>query len=203
MKYVPLYTFMPYAMDLNFGKACNDVMELLPEDGWACIIDHDMMFTTSYWYRQLQEVISAHPEAGAFAACTNRIASPWQRVDNALPEGTNPDDVREHRLVGEQRAHQNRTLLDITDTKGFGGVVTIVSKAAWKKAGGYGDGLYCVDHSLFFKLRTHGYRIYLIESLYVFHLRGSSGRRPPLVAPTVPGCPCRGVEKMPTERIAI
>lgn len=194
-----IFAVMPFDVDRNFGRACNEAIELLPAGAWAAILDHDAMFTTSHWYAQMLEAIACRPDAGAFAVVTNRIASPWQKALEAVDAG---DDIKRHRAIGEaRRAH--RTLLDITCTKGFGGVVTLVSRDAWQQAGGYADGMYCIDHSLFFRTIAHGRRVYLIEGLYVYHLRASSSARPPVVAIKWADCPCRGPETMPKERIAL
>lgn len=193
-----IHVVMPFAPDLNLGGAYNRWMESLPDDAWACFLDHDMMWTTPHWYAQLVEAIAFRPAAGAFTACTNRIASPWQKAE----EVADCDDIAYHRKIGEAR-RARRTLLDITCTKGFGGVVTLLSKAAWREAGGYADGMYCVDHSLFFRLVARGRRVFMLDGLYVYHFRGSSGARPPLPAPKVMNCPCRGREEMPHERIAL
>lgn len=196
MKIVPM---VPFRTDRNLGAACNEAMAMLADDQWAALIDHDCMFTTPHWYEQLLEVAAFQPDA-TFAVVTNRIASGWQRAPEAQPDS---NDIGHHRHIGEVRRREHRTLLDIGCTKGFGGVVTLVSKRAWQDAGGYADGLYCADHSLFFRLRARGRPVYLIEGLYVFHLRASSSQRPPLPAPKWADCPCRGPEEWPTRRIAL
>lgn len=196
MRLVP---FMPFDLERNFGRACNEAMALLPADGWAAILDHDAMFMTPHWYAQILEAIDFRPDAGAFAVMTNRIASPWQKVAEGVIAG---DNIARHREIGEARRTRNRSLLDITCTKGFGGVVTVLSKAAWEEAGGYADGLFCIDHSLFFRTIGKGRRVYLMENVYVYHLRASSSKPGPQ-EPKWKDCLCRGHEKMPTERIAL
>lgn len=195
----PLFAVMPFDVDRNFGRACNEAIALLPAGAWAAILDHDAMFTTPHWFAQMQEAIAFRPDAGAFAVVTNRIASPWQKAPEGVDAG---DDVIRHRKIGEAR-RSCRTLLDITCTKGFGGVVTLVSRDAWEEAGGYADGLYCVDHSLFFRTVAKGRRVYLIEGLYVYHVRASSSARPPAPGAKWADCPCRGPETMPRERITL
>lgn len=191
--------FMPFHRDKLFGRACNEAMALLPPGAWGVILDHDAMFTTSHWFAQIEEAIACRPDAGAFAVVTNRIASPWQRVPEAVLLA---DDILAHRKLGERR-RAVRTLLDITGTKGFGGVVTVVNRDAWAECGGYyPDAMYCVDHSLFFRLRDRGRRVYLIEGLYVYHLRASSSKPGPQV-PKWAECPCRGAEPTPRERVAL
>jgi len=96
-----------------------------------------------------------------------------------------------------------RTLLDITDTKGFGGVMFAVSKATWSEVGGFADGLGCVDHSLHFKLQKAGRRVWLIEGCHVFHWRHWGEPDPTSIHPKALNCQCRGPEVMPVERVAL
>lgn len=193
-----IFPVMPFALDRNFGRACNETLAMLPAGSWAAIIDHDCMFTSPHWFAQMHEAIACKPDAGAFAVVTNRIASPWQKSTEGVAAG---DDIHAHRKIGEARRGV-RTLLDITCTKGFGGVVTLVNRDAWAETAGYADGLFCIDHSIHFRLIEKGRRIYLIEGLYVYHLRASSSQRGPQV-PKWLDCPCRGIEVQPRERVAL
>lgn len=196
-----LYACVPFRTDANLGRAYNDFMQLLPLEAWAVFVDHDAMMTTGKWHAQLCEAIAFKPDAGAFVAMTNRIASAWQRTPN-VPSNNN--DIAWHRRIGAERLAV-RTLLDITETKGFGGVMFAVSKAAWIEVGGFADGLGCVDHSLHFKLQRAGRRVYLIEGLHVYHWRhaGPGEQDPTSLFPKAPDCPCRGAEQQPTDRILI
>lgn len=195
---VKIYPMTPFATDLNLGAAYNEAMALVPDNAWVCFLDHDMALTTKRWYRQLEEAIAFRPDAGAFTAVTNRIAAPWQQAGEA-----DNHDMAYHYRFGEERARR-RTLLDITCTKGFGGVLMCLSKAAWKEVGGFVDGLLCVDHQMFFALRRAGRRIYLLENLYVYHRRRAfEGGELPTNTPRAKNCPCRGPEEMPTERLTL
>jgi hypothetical protein len=79
----------------------------------------------------------------------------------------------------------------------------LVSKRAWLDAGGFVDGLLCVDHMFHYALRASGHKIFLIEGLYVYHWRGTTGRGTPPAAHipfaidkrTGQGCPCRSIPK--------
>lgn len=115
----------------------------------------------------------------------------------------NCHDIRHHRALGESRlAH--RSLLDITDTKGWGGVLFALSKRAWRETGGFADGLLCVDHSMHFALQRTGRRSYLLESLYTYHWRRAWGDRLPKDTPIAKDCPCTfGDEMMPTDRVML
>lgn len=184
----------------NLGAAYNVAMALLPrDDDWAVFRDHDAMTLTRSWMDQIAEAISFVPDAGAIVAVTNRIDAVWQRAREVDPDN---HDMAYHVPIAHERL-KRRTLLDITDTKGFGGVLFAVSKAAWFDAGGFADGLLCVDHSLHFGLRRSGRRIYLHEGLYAYHLRRAVIGPLPADTPRAKDCPCRGEEPMPTVRLQL
>jgi hypothetical protein len=164
-----LHTMIPWREDTNLGQAYNEEMDRLPEGGWAVLLDHDVMFTTFEWNRQIQAAIAAEPE-GTFTGVTNRIGCPWQRIGIDM----NNHDIRFHRMVGHERL-SNRWLSDVTDSIGWGGYIMAISNEAWKAFGGFRDGQLCVDHMMHFDIRRQGRRAYLIEGLYMYHYRQGSG----------------------------
>lgn len=195
-----LHAMTPFSVERNLGAAYNAAMELIGPEDWACFMDHDMMFTTRAWYPQLLEAIAFRPYAGLISAVTNRIGAFWQRAAEADRDN---HDIAYHREIGAKRARSRRSLLDVTDTKGLGGVVLCLSKQAWQEAGGFPDGLLCVDHGIHFRLRDAGRRVYLLESLYVYHWRRAFGDNLPDDTPRAENCPCRGREEPPRKRIAL
>lgn len=192
-----IYPMMPFDLGMNLGAAYNASMEALPDGAWAAFLDHDAMWTTRAWYRQIDEAIAFLPEAGAFTAMTNRIASPWQQIGDRENH-----DMRHQRRFGAERMAV-RTILDVTDTNGLGGVVLCLSKESWRRAGGFVDGMLCVDHQIHFALRDAGLRVYMIEGLYVYHWRRAFGDELPADTPKAKGCRCRGAERMPTRRLTL
>jgi len=197
---VNIFGFQPYSLVSNLGAEYNRHMELIGEDDWAVLTDHDAIpGLDRNWFRYFAEAIAFRPEAGAFVAVTNRIDAFWQRAEEADRDN---HDIEYHTAIALKRATR-RTLLDITDTKGFGGVSFALSKAAWRDAGGFADGLLCVDHSIHFGLQRAGRRVYLLENVYVYHRRRAVVGKLPDSTPRVANCPCRGPEPTPTERIAL
>jgi len=202
---VQVYAVTPFAVDLNYGRACNDVVARLPQGSWACVMDHDMMFTTPHWYRQLQEAAAAAP-LDLVGVVPNRCAAPWQR---AREVDDNNHDVAYARAAGRKRL-ERRTLLDVTDTMGIAGVAMLFSKETWAAAGGFADGLLCVDHQFHYAVRALGRRVYLHEGVYVYHWRRAFGdginqRDYPQARHrgTDEPCRCRGPERMPTRRVTL
>lgn len=190
---------LPYLRG-NLGAAYNAEMARLDEGDWAVFVDHDALAgLTRQWIQVIEEAIHFMPAAGAFVAVTNRIDAVWQRAKEADSEN---HDIGYHTKIAHERLSR-RTLLDITDTKGFGGVCFAVSKDAWRDAGGFAEGVLCVDHSLHFGLQRIGRRVYLLENLYVYHRRRAFVGKLPADTPRVENCPCRGDEPMPTVRIPL
>ncbi len=195
-----LFAFQPYSLERNLGAAYNRHMALIGESDWAVFTDHDVLPGLDRdWFHRFAEAIAVRPQAGAFVAVTNRIDAVWQRAEEVDPDN---HDIGYHTAAALAR-RSRRTLLDITDTKGFGGVCFALSKAAWAEAGGFADGLLCVDHSIHFRLRAAGRRIYLLENLYVYHRRRAFVGPLPTDTPRAANCPCRGDEPRPTERIPL
>lgn len=192
-----IFPMTPFDEGKDLGAAYNRAMQLLPDDAWAIMQDHDAMPTTPHWFRQFREAIDFLPDAGAIVAMTNRIAAPWQQCGDTVS-----NDIAVHRRYGARRADV-RTLLDVSGTNGWGGVMFAVSKAAWRAAGGFASGLGCVDHSLHFALRRIGRKAWMHEGIYIYHWRHHGEPDPTSSAPKAANCPCRGPETMPTERIAL
>lgn len=191
-----IFASTPFALDRNYGRACNEFMQLLPDYGWGVIMDHDAMFTTREWYCQISEAVAFQPHA-MFTVLTNRIASDWQRLPGVDRYN---HDIAYHRVLGKRQLQQ-RTLLDVTNTKGLGGVVMVVSKAAWREVGGFVDGMFCIDHNMHFAHRDVGRPVYVMENVYVYHWRRAHGDN--IVEEPKAPCRCRGVETPPTVRIPL
>jgi hypothetical protein len=169
-----ILTAIPYDDERNLGKAYNQVMELLPEDGWAVLLDHDAMFTTPEWHRQISSVIAQRPE-GCFTVKTNRIKCPYQQtaIDGVMVDIKNHDYLY-HRQIGAKLL-DNKNLTDVTDDREPSGLVFVMSKQAWRDAGGFAEGLHYVDRTMWLALKLSGRRIYLIEGLYVYHYHRGGG----------------------------
>lgn len=168
-----LMTMTPYAYDRNFGRACNEAMSRLPNGAYACILDHDVMWTTPMWYRQIVDAITQHPDA-CFAGVTNRIKCPFQLV-GADPKS---NDMAYHRAFGAQQA-LDTSLVDVThDTRTPAGFSMILSTRAWREAGGFPEGLHYLDRVMWESLRMTGHSIYVIRGLYLYHWHRGGGQEP-------------------------
>jgi hypothetical protein len=179
-----ILTCVPWSTDKNLGRAYNLVMESIPEDGWACLMDGDAMFTTGKWHGQLLDAIKREPD-GTFCAVTNRVGpkgrrNGWQRAD------VDPDehDMKVHRKLGESLV-SNKDLLDVTlESKMCAGLMLLISKKTWAKIGGFADGLRGVDYQMHLSLATSGLKLFCIQGLYMYHWKQGDGKS------QVKGTPC-------------
>lgn len=160
-----IFTFIAYDSAKNLGAAYNRSMKIIGPRDWGCFVDHDAMWTTADWYRQLEAAVRAKPDAGMFTAVTNRIGSPHQRVRGVDP---NNHDIRYHRARGRALARQTE-IVDVTDVAPTSGVVMCLSRRVWRRAGGFKSGMLGVDNAMHASLKRRGLRIYLLPGLYVYH----------------------------------
>lgn len=167
-----LITAIAYDVERNLGSAYNEIMRRLSPGDWVCFLDHDAVFTTRDWYRQLLKAIEEHPEAGLFAAVTNRIGRK-QQIPPGAPAG---HDMREHRAFGQSLLEQHGTSVrDITRDSPISGVVMMLSVETWQAIGGFKDGFFGVDNRAHRDVAAAGRRVFLLPGLYVYHWYRADG----------------------------
>jgi len=170
-----IYNFVAYAQgDKEFlGDTYNKYMELLGDNDWACFLDHDAMWTTTDWYKQLEKILEAHPEYGLLSVCTNRIGNPEQKIDKLL----DTHDITYHRKIGLQLQNQCGTdVNDVTNTHCISGVVMVMSKTIWKKAGGFKKGFLGIDNDFHQRVKKAGGRVGICKGLFIYHFYRADGK---------------------------
>lgn len=173
-----IHTYIPYApssIDKNIGAVYNQFMAMISDEDWACFLDHDAMFTTLNWYKQLEEIVNDLPSscqgAGLLTACTNRIGNPEQVVQGIEPQN---HDIYYHRKLGKQRQVDYGNSLRECETL-ISGVVILISKEVWKQTKGFSDGFLGVDKDIDNKIRELGYKAYIMDGVYCYHWYRADG----------------------------
>ena len=173
-----IHTYIPYApssINKNIGAVYNKFMSMIGDDDWACFLDHDAMFTTVNWYKQLEDIVGglnlSYRDARLLTACTNRIGNIEQRVKGIEPQNHN---IYYHRKIGKQRQLEYGNSLRECESL-ISGVVILVSKETWKQAGGFSDGFLGVDNDIDKKVRELGYKTYIMEGVYCYHWYRADG----------------------------
>lgn len=169
-----LITAIAYDVERNLGRAYNTVMERLLPGDWCCFLDHDAIWTTREWHRQLLAAIETRPDAGLFVAVTNRIGRKEQ-IAPGCPAG---HDMRDHFAFGERlKSEHEAATRDVTDGNLISGVVMCISHETWEAMGGFKPGFFGVDNEAHRAIRRIGKRVYLMPGLYVQHWYRGDGRK--------------------------
>ena len=165
--------FAPPGCEENIGCAYNKFMELLPnDDDWACFLDHDAIFTTPSWYKQLNDIIGKHPKVGVFGCRTNRIARTFHLVANI---DVYNHDMKYHRAIGkhlQQKWYDDVFALEAGKTRqgGFSGVLMLIRKSIWRQLGGFKNtGFLGVDDDVRYKAHDLNIPICIMNGVYVQH----------------------------------
>ena len=150
-------------------------MAMISDDDWACFLDHDAMFTTLDWYKQIEEIIEeislGDRPVGLLTTCTNRIGNLEQVV--AGIESQN-HDIYYHRKIGRQRQLEYGKSLRECDFL-VSGIVILISKKVWKKTNGFIDGFLGVDNNIDQQIRALGYKSYIMDGVYCYHWYRADG----------------------------
>lgn len=161
----------------DLGQAYNLAMEAVPDTDWACMCDYDVMFLSPHFYQVLQSYaqLAAVQNYGLLVPLTNRIGNPHQRYP--LPD---PDmhDIVQHRRIAADVLASGEGSIYITDVTRamprISGLVMLVSKAAWKRAGGFAHGFF-VDNDFHFRIKQAGMGVGIMRQLYVYHFYRGDG----------------------------
>lgn len=160
--------------DENFAESCNRFMEMVPNDeDFGIILDHDAMFTTTTWMKQIQEAVSRYPQANAFCAITNRIYSKFLWANAEIDKNSN--DIAYHRSRGKEiaMAHGSDCALApqvSKENRGWGGYFMMLRKRTWREIGGFRiDKAGGTDWNSHADLQKIGEDVYVLQGVYLYH----------------------------------
>lgn len=126
-----VYHTIPWNSEKNIGKAYNEFMSLLNDEDWACFLDGDAVHTTSFFGKNIEQVIASNQDYGLFTCYTNRIGCSYQ-----IPSGANwnNDSQNYHRDIGKKLWEKYKTnILDITNNSPLSGVLILINKDKWSQ----------------------------------------------------------------------
>jgi GT2 family glycosyltransferase len=158
-----IYYSNPFAIDKNIGKAYNKFCELVPnDDDWIVLQDGDMMYLTPDWGNRINEAIHQNGQDFALLApVTNRLNVPHQLHNNQF---SNDHNIINHFNIA--KGYNNPTAKEV---ESVAGVCMIFQKKTWKKIGGFVENSRTFDTQFCIALKKKGFRIGLIQNLYVYH----------------------------------
>lgn len=167
--------YTPWTSTKNLGQYYNSIMENC-STRYACFIDGDAMFLMPHWGKQIEEIVSAHPNAGLFTCMVNRVGTDYQ----CEPGMWGIDNIQRHREMAEHiyKIYGNK-VIDVTDNSPISGVMMIVKHNEWHRVGGFVDNgkALGVDNSIHLRLRKKGGKVLLMRGIYLYHYYRGGNRK--------------------------
>ena len=166
INYIPIQS--PYEVN-DLGKAYNRIMSE-SKSPWVLILDHDVYVSLNpHWYEIcLRAANKVNLKVGWITCVTNRIGRPWQKVGGA-PKS---DNLAEHAVFAMQQFKKGYDAVTDVSHKELSGFFILTNKYAWKTVGGFHEGpgsFYHLDTAYSRALRKHGFKMYVLNYLYVYH----------------------------------
>jgi glycosyltransferase involved in cell wall biosynthesis len=163
-----VYHTIPWDTSKNIGKCYNQFMSLLQDEDWACFLDGDAVHTTSFFGKNIEQVIASNQDYGLFTCYTNRIGCSYQ-----IPSGANwnNDSQNYHRDIGKKLWEKYKTnILDITNNSPLSGVLILINKDKWSQVGGFKEEkMLSIDNDIHMKFKAAGFKVGLMKGIYVQH----------------------------------
>lgn len=175
---------IPFMPAERLGEAYNKEIESVED--WVLFLDHDVFLSLNpLWYDICINAIERLGHvAGWITCCTNQIGCPLQKADyNHIKNDYNysreydSNDFEKHFKVAEEIYKKNKgKILDITDQAKrwkLSGFFILTHKEAYNKVKdefGLPDGKFIGwDNYYNDRLLDLGYKIFIMQDLYVFH----------------------------------
>lgn len=154
---------VPYALDMNLGRAYNDFCESVPDGDWICLMDADSMFLTNNYGKLIAQTIKKNPEYSMFGCVTNRLRAKDQLVDGMYED----PNMLNHKKVAEYVSMENYTKVTQVD-KPIAGLMMVFKKEDWKR-NKFRNGLIGIDTMFGQGMLDLGLRIGVMQGVYKLH----------------------------------
>ena len=171
-----IYVGIPYGLppSVDYGKACREFVECVPDDAWVCIMDHDAMHTTPDWYQLMVAVTDNADGYSLLAPVVNGSPCDPQK---AGPEGHSID---EHMHYGSDRMRQYGAVIRQAPDSSIPGTMFLFRKADWVRAGLAADDdvprWYGYDTVMAGRLSSIGMCGFM-DGLYLYHAYNATALR--------------------------
>lgn len=160
-----IWYLQPYAVDKNIGREYNYQCELIPDNDWICILDHDTMFLNPETKKQVEEIVLTQGGSWDLLGCvTNRIGSTHQCAYGIFSDDP---DIKEHYKTAQALHSANYGEIKHT-MKGIAGFFMLMPKKTWERLK-FTENTISFDTDFSRRLLQKGGRIGVMQGVYVFH----------------------------------
>ena len=158
---------IPWEPGRRLGYACNRMMKTVED--WVLILDWDVLLLNVNWYDMcLKAIKKVGHNAGLISCLTNRIGCPLQKA--GVPQTI--DNIAVHMEYAKTISTEHKGVIrDVTDSQfKLSGLFFLTRRKIWDDVGGVPDKKFIgVDTYYHGRVKEAGYRIYVMQDLYVFH----------------------------------
>lgn len=160
---------IPWEPNKKLGLAYTRIIESIND--WVLILDSDVLpcLTNSWYDKCLNAIETLGHAAGWISAVTNRIGCPLQKhIETDNYQGDNLDI---HRTIAEVLSEQKKgQIVDVTNSgRPLSGFFILSHKEALQSIGKLPEKFLGLDNWICDRLREHGYRLFILPDLYVYH----------------------------------
>jgi len=163
-----IHVLQPYSLEKRLGKAYNEALNIVPDNQWAILMDHDAMFLTPDAIAHVHQYTQRYPETGIFTCYTNRLhpMSKGQLWEDRCEENA---DIRHHIRIAEEAKKGLYKATEITTV--IGGFCMVVKKETWKQTK-FSEDLFClgVDNAFSRRVMATGKKVLRMDGIYMFHI---------------------------------
>jgi GT2 family glycosyltransferase len=160
---------VPYWPEKELGRSYNYHMRHFSGD-WICFQDHDVLQVNPNWFRMAcKAVAKAGKEAGMITCVTNAIAQGLQLRMDAPSDHNVVSHMRFAKKVEQEKGWEPKEVTRQPNNQ-FSGFFFITHKKAWLDVGGFKNGFLGVDNYYHADVEHRGYKSYVIEGLYAYHM---------------------------------
>lgn len=166
-KPIKIWYSNPYSTEKNIGRAYNEFCSLVPDGDFICLTDGDMMYLTSDWGKQIEDVVKENGNKFGLIGCmTNRLGRKTQRIGEM---DNNHDMLRHYEIAKKLSKNHYGKVQDVTRQKYVAGMFMLFPKSVWNKVKFRENNISFDDH-FSNDVRKKGYKLGLMKGLYVYHL---------------------------------
>ena len=168
-----IHHITPGRSDLNFGKAVNDIVKLLPKNDWVCLRDIDSMPAYHEKFFETCENIVKNTNFALIGCMTNRCDMKDQLISGDRDIISHNTDWKHHRAIGKELYKKHGSNVKETDTT-IAGMFMLFPVKVWKQVSGFKEGSIringsFVDWHFCNDIKNKGYKTGIAQGIYLIH----------------------------------
>jgi GT2 family glycosyltransferase len=167
---------IPYGLNGDLAGAYNEAMESASTN-WVLLLDQDIFLCNPNWYTMCLEAINkAGPKVGLITCVTNFVETYNQQANEESQKAdilVTTTNIEDHIKAAKDLYQKHGANLRRVTSYKVAGFFMLVNKEIWRELQftDIGTGLKGIDWNYCKRLLSHGYEIYEMPGLYVFHRR--------------------------------